>query len=1376
MSNQINPFNYNVDNFDSGFLGPISDGDFREYLYKHNLDTINPIIGGILGINDFEGRDVEYDVSQSNPNVIDVPNLLEVATTPSEYNNFTNPTEVNTNKNADLDDFNNWYPQYNNTFNQNFSTYKTSYGLPETLKIEYVGNTEQWVSQGGYLTNVYELRDSLYFGKENKYGPNDILRYNSESFNGSDLISQNTGFIEYNTRSTGDFRDQLLSRSLGVGIIPFSQFGSGINYKPDGKDISELDKIARKRRGDEILNRIKLNFVDNTVGAINTSPFGLLAGGNLIQRDYKITVPKTGVGKAAQFLSSLAGFSVPTSIIPEGSFGDYNVEKGTVDISKDLLDYTGSGQKSLLYDALYINKYGPVLEVPGSQQTSGQVKRNLAGAGQPPITTNYLTSTGEINQNESKRGTSVIDSINDKVKEVLKQNKKLPQKPSPDYEGVDPILTNSNFGFDTLERDFYNEEDTWDEGERGGGVIGTLSPSGSQTPGGPSDIQGDKSLKDGMYWAYRERNPFKKGVLKYTQDLINKSINNPNSAGKFIGVVNDDTNFKSNKHPNKHSEKSMGNTVRTGDEEAYCRSWSIRRPYINRDDLIRSSGNFWKVDKDNENLLTLNWNKNGLPKIAYEVGDKAGVIPYMFSIENLAWKNSPHLQKLSDCEKGPNGGRIMWFPPYNISFTDNTSVSWDSTSIIGRGENIYTYNNTERSGTLDFDIIVDHPDIINQIKSESKDSLERFFAGCGLDDIKKIVPNLDIDTETTKKPKTLEEIKPRTPSKPDIPLPIEVYFDNARSDSKCKPKDSNCRVLNIFDVGRSLDFNYESTSVTCNGETREGLNEDLENKIDELCEFLVGKGKYDGKDDGKNYTIVLNGFASGQAPKYYNEKLSWDRVNAVKSVLVNKMIDLEGDESVKIPDTDKYYPLELSLQTDRYDNFLNSGTNNTNGRWGLYSRGESGASPLTQDEDFVFESSNIDPCTSNSKNSNSYISKTSRKVTITLVENTKYQTELLGEIKKEGEETFYNTIKEEEIKKQEIIDKINNDFVTECQYFEKIKNDSPFLYNDITEKIKNFHPAFHSMTPEGLNKRLTFLLQCTRQGPQIYDQETPQNMVFGRPPVCILKIGDFYHTKIIIDSINISYDPLLWDLNPEGIGVQPMLAKVSIGFKYIGGSSLGGPIQQLQNAVSYNFFANTSIYLKANKFSEDKFNFIYGSFVTPDQEKSLVSQLNNKTENTNDNKNNTNTTNEGTERSLNENQINKINENADENLNSNTSSDSTNNPPNVVNSDISRLELVSEYETSNNTVRFVIKRKNSSDNTSLKNDYKISFIDLIALDNEFNSVKNIPTNTVISATDLVTSSTIFVSPPIDLSNFEKYSMTVKFDNGVDTLNSGLKII
>jgi hypothetical protein len=164
-------------------------------------------------------------------------------------------------------------------------------------------------------------------------------------------------------------------------------------------------------------------------------------------------------------------------------------------------------------------------------------------------------------------------------------------------------------------------------------------------------------------------------------------------------------------------------------------------------------------------------------------------------------------------------------------------------------------------------------------------------------------------------------------------------------------------------------------------------------------------------------------------------------------------------------------------------------------------------------------------------------------------------------------------------------------FNKECDMFEQIKENSPFLYDKLIEKLKFFHPAFHSTTPEGFNSRLTFLQQCAKAGDSI-DTSVVTNTVFGPPPVCILRIGDFYHTKIIINTINISYDPLVWDMNYEGVGMQPMIANITMGFSYIGGSSLGGPINELQNALSFNYFANTNLYDNRAKLSKDEEDYL----------------------------------------------------------------------------------------------------------------------------------------------------------------------------------------
>lgn len=179
--------------------------------------------------------------------------------------------------------------------------------------------------------------------------------------------------------------------------------------------------------------------------------------------------------------------------------------------------------------------------------------------------------------------------------------------------------------------------------------------------------------------------------------------------------------------------------------------------------------------------------------------------------------------------------------------------------------------------------------------------------------------------------------------------------------------------------------------------------------------------------------------------------------------------------------------------------------------------------------------------------------------------------------------TFDNSWQQRTDFKQGIVKRYDN----EGEFFEVLDKEAPFLHNLISQKIRYFDPAYHSISPEGFNARLTFLHQCTRQGATLEDgsdinktvnRSTAYNLAFGRPPICVLRLGDFYYTKIIINTLSMQYDQPQWDMNPEGIGMMPMFAKVNINFTFLGGSDLAGPIARLQNAVSFNYYANTSVY------------------------------------------------------------------------------------------------------------------------------------------------------------------------------------------------------
>jgi hypothetical protein len=95
-------------------------------------------------------------------------------------------------------------------------------------------------------------------------------------------------------------------------------------------------------------------------------------------------------------------------------------------------------------------------------------------------------------------------------------------------------------------------------------------------------------------------------------------------------------------------------------------------------------------------------------------------------------------------------------------------------------------------------------------------------------------------------------------------------------------------------------------------------------------------------------------------------------------------------------------------------------------------------------------------------------------------------------------------------------------------------------------------------------------------GKDVLEYNNATNTAFGAPPVLILRVGDFFHTKVIPTSLSIAYEGL--DINPEGIGVQPMIAKVTMAFNFVGGSGLKESVDKLQNALTFNYYANTEIY------------------------------------------------------------------------------------------------------------------------------------------------------------------------------------------------------
>ena len=132
----------------------------------------------------------------------------------------------------------------------------------------------------------------------------------------------------------------------------------------------------------------------------------------------------------------------------------------------------------------------------------------------------------------------------------------------------------------------------------------------------------------------------------------------------------------------------------------------------------------------------------------------------------------------------------MWFPPYNIKFNENINTQWSDNNFIGRGEKIYTYVNTERSGTLSFTMLIDHPSVVDKWRFQNRAEIDtdkakyeekilRFFAGCGnIDD--------ELDNKADQKKEQTEDNNENT-DKSHTPKPtgdnietlkIPVFFPN----------------------------------------------------------------------------------------------------------------------------------------------------------------------------------------------------------------------------------------------------------------------------------------------------------------------------------------------------------------------------------------------------------------------------------------------------------------------------------------------------------------------------------------------------------------------------------------------------------------------
>lgn len=1264
------------------FLSFGNSESFRKQLLVRNLPAYN-----VPGSYTSPGNPINYETNLTVSNVVDSPNNY-VST-----NLFAN----------DLYPLNEYGPE-------------GGFGVPIGLNSVASTNNPEGTNQGPYYpvngTNLDIINEffieSAYV--TNKWGPSGGYK---------DLIVitdiQNAGNIYQPYWDPGYFNYS----SYPTFNIVFQDDPIGSNG-PLSSD-TYLAQIGASQLKFAFNERVSQEIQQATIGVINldtiSDPFSasLLATGQqpFFIRDWRITVPENPVLAAVSLANRLTGTYFPVSFIPGDYFDDDNpINKPQTEAalgvannltggllapiinkyrqpSEIFVANTGNGTRSALFSALDYNLYRPAY----NRGLVGGLIANASAAVNRLFDQDKAQSSGYYVGSENSEPSQIDGPPNQvPVNQFGVQQQSIvygPQELGILYEGNEEAI---KFG---LKGKSYSD---------GGGTSGQLiwtSPKYKPNAGfrateggGAGSIDDEFNQISADYLQYQSTDiEFRPGSILYdTQRLVDSADQVQGQARlKHVGTA---INQVSKVFNDGYKEITKGSRVLSYVNQAdgtqagleYCRIFQKDTPYYTFADLQKVDGITKTGRRFDYSIFDNTYNLNIAPLRnpgSTNIVD-GKVKKYMFSLENLAWRTSDRpgftYDDLPVCERGPNGGRIMWFPPYDLKFSDDSKPDFNATTFVGRPEPIYTYKGTSRSGSLSWTIIVDHPAAMNtiiekQLKGVGKERIQSivdsFYAGCVKYDIYEL--GIKFNTIPTKDLYTYQQIlnNPRLTTEEQIQvlqsIPADITTDKPNDSSggdknnnqtnngttlAQTPKDINVDMIEYEGIGfyfdndcpectnstavvasQPYDYWYNSyignktlyqqkapASVQPKGSTDvfsgsgvpnfftqivEGNFETIKSKLlPKIDEILTKKGSVE---------IQMVGSASATASVSYNDKLSQRRNNSVEKwfdaqktkdgVALStyktsgkfKITLTAKGETISIPKsraeasgtTD---PNDATVTTASGGDFLSAQVNCTQNVKDLTIAG----TPVTA----TAEVYSI-PAMSCRR---VYIAK----IIATMPEDPQpapAPTNPTGSTQNNNPQVVPNTtensikpepqITVEQKIKDGISKKILRNLFSECDYFQVIKETDPMVYDSIKDKIKYFNPAFHSMTPEGLNARLNFLHQCTRPGqtiPVIGPDGRPKyndalNTSFGAPPVLVLRIGDFFHTKIIPTSLGLTYEGL--DINPEGIGVQPMLAKVTMSFNIIGGMGLKEPVQELQNALSFNYYANTEIYDERATATED---------------------------------------------------------------------------------------------------------------------------------------------------------------------------------------------
>ena len=1030
---------------------------------------------------------------------------------------------------------------------------------------------------------------------------------------------------------------------------------------PQGSDglLSQDSYIARlgaENLRKDFQARIAAQILQDTIGRANifnvrsgTDVLSLITGRvPLIEPNYRITISSNPILAASDFALRLAGSILPVSTIP-GSYFDPSINPGQPTTIQQLqnafrqstvgklltgllganttgsqLFYNnmGGGQKSRLFGNIDYNKYKPSFD--------RTLFDRLGGAIVGSTTNNSDYYVGSITSDPSR----VFSPSGDLPVNTFGQEQQMPvygpQELAQLYEGPSQEVRLGANG------------PTY---SNGGGIEGGftwVSPkykgnAGKKVGLGGAIYNQDEDFKPSSYNSTESTNrTYREGsILDDTQRIIDSQP----QGGKRLQHVGNAIDQVSKVFHDGYKEITKGSRVLSyigsiGQEVGteYCRVFAKDTPYLQFNDLQKTDGITTQGRRFSYSVLDNTYNLNIAPNKQEGGQDSTNLIgssnngyakKYMFSIENLAWGTSSApgyaVADLPVCERGPNGGRVMWFPPYGLTFGETVSANWNPNEFLGRPEPIYTYKNTSRTGTLTWKIVVDHPSALNVIVNKVLNNetnkvridsiLESFFAGCRKYDLYELAKKY-----YTIKQNDLFQIQQAITSKELPQESLEYAVDTvgnvpAVTQGTAGVTDANSKIVAYNDLGfyfdndipTQLGVNYEDTYTPyISREGTYGPNS-VTAQTTNFFQTVIkpNKGKIENfinelKTQMSNYTtgtvtIYLAGSASAPAKKEYNQKLSERRID---SAITYMTADTKIQEFVQKQRL--IFKRSAQGENAQVQKFDSDGKPMAGVSVNCTDNDSDSLSPTEK----IF-STNAMACR------RAFISKIESKLDLPPSQAPQAKTNVIvGNVVTKT--VTQNVLEQKTVIRDNISKRVLRSLLSECDYFEAIKEETPMVYDNLKEKLKFFQPAFHSMTPEGLNSRLTFLQQCMRPGDTIptvksvggkdvLEYNNATNTSFGAPPVLILRIGDFYNTKIIPTSLGFTYENL--DINPEGIGVQPMIANVTMGFNFVGGSGLKESVDKLQNALTFNYYANTEIYDDRATPTDDSYKVIDKQFL-----------------------------------------------------------------------------------------------------------------------------------------------------------------------------------